>query len=168
MIPRPKDVYSNRKSEYVRCVAYVPGQIRSRGLEPFMITLYLLKRFRQYLTRILLTSGNLLTSSPTPWTDNDVSLCVMYLHYISFHSTAGNETCCVPNFKSNIHSTTWWTTLKNCVTSEIKTLNVSSPEICHTLILLHIIYYFSSCTTCSQHISHGFAQFSCGVGSYTM
>ena len=35
--------YSNRKSEYVRCVAYVSGQIWYRELESFMIALYLNK-----------------------------------------------------------------------------------------------------------------------------
>ena len=31
---------ANRENEYARCVAYVPGEIWSRGLESFMITLY--------------------------------------------------------------------------------------------------------------------------------
>ena len=31
---------ANRKNENARCVAYAPGQIWSRGLESFMITLY--------------------------------------------------------------------------------------------------------------------------------
>ena len=36
-----KTVITNRKSEYARCVAYVPEKVWSRELKSFIITLYI-------------------------------------------------------------------------------------------------------------------------------